>query len=101
MPTLVATIAAPTNIDSIWECPQYEASAHPARKGTRTPERATRLAVQPLFKRSDRFTCNPARNKRNIKPSSVSSEIKLLGESHPKTLGPSKTPATIWPTIPG
>ena len=101
MPTLVATIAAPTKIDSICGSPQSRRMPHPRTKGTATPSTATQVAIGPTLIRSEAFTSSPTRNRRNITPSSASAVRKSLGAIQPSTLGPITTPARIWPTIPG
>jgi len=69
--------------------------------GTTTPEKATSVAVPPTFISSDDLTSRPTRNSRNIAPKSDKALSSSFGASHPKTLGPTNTPARISPTIPG
>ena len=55
MPTLVATMAAPTKMASIWPAPQASRMPQPIRKGTITPATATRVAVPPTFEQLGGF----------------------------------------------
>src|SRR5450759_1395856 len=45
IPTLVATMAAPTKMASVWPTPQARRIPQPIRKGTITPATATMVAV--------------------------------------------------------
>ena len=101
MPTLVATIDAPTKMASLVAEPQSRRIPVPRMNGTTTPERATTAAVPPTFSSSDDFTSRPTRNSRNIAPRSERALRNSLGASHPSTLGPIRTPARISPTMPG
>ena len=47
IPTLVATIATPTNTDSIVDFPNASRISQPEKKGTMTPSIATARAVPP------------------------------------------------------
>src|SRR5947209_322817 len=64
IPTLVATRAAPTNMDSIRDSPQIDSSPQPAKNGMITPDSATALARGPALIKSDDLTSRPTRNSR-------------------------------------
>ena len=101
MPTLVATMAAPTKIASLFDSPNASRMLHPNRKGMITPLTATSVAVPPSFMSSEDFTSRPTRNSRNIAPRSESAVRNSLGAIQFSTLGPMRTPARISPTMPG
>ena len=101
MPTLVATIDAPTKIASFTDACHISRITEPITNGMITPEAATTVAVPPTFMSSDAFTSRPTRNSRNIAPRSPIAVRKSLGASQPSTLGPISTPARISPTMPG
>src|ERR1041384_834459 len=101
MPTLVATIAAPTKMDSLSDDFHASSMAVPIMKGTTTPVNATNVAVPPTFINSEDLTSRPTRNSRNIAPKSDNAVRSSFGASQPSTLGPISTPAKISPTMPG
>ncbi len=101
IPTLVATMAAPTKIASFGEWPHASSMLHPNRNGTMTRLTATSVAVPPSFMSSDDFTSKPTRNNRTIAPNSESADRSSFGAIQFSALGPIPTPARISPTMPG
>ena len=101
IPTLVATMEAPTKMASFDGEPQRIRIPHPIRNGTTTPEQATSVAVPPTFISSDDRTSRPTRKSRNMAPRSERAVRNSLGAIRPSTLGPITIPARISPTIPG
>ena len=102
IPTLVATIAAPTKMASICGAPQRARIPQPRKKGSdhagrrdqRSPCRPLAAARRPSppARRGTAGTSRPGR------PASSAGRWALI---QPSTLGPISTPARISPTIPG
>ena len=70
IPTLVATMAAPMNMDEYMSPSVTVMNRYPTMKGTMTPMTATRSAAFPTDVRSVTLVSNPTVNRRKMTPSS-------------------------------
>ena len=101
IPTEVATIDAPTKIDSIDPAPHASMTAHPRMNGTITPKTATASALPPTRKMSAGRVPNPTRKSRNMTPISASASVSSSGATSPSSPGPIRMPARISPATAG
>ena len=79
MPTLVATMAAPTKTASRVASPRSFIYVKPRTKGTITPATATCSALLPTLIKSRGLVCKPALNSTKMAPSSATECSVSLG----------------------
>ena len=100
IPTLVATMDAPTKMASWAVAPQQQDRPAQDKRHDHARTSHQRGRAPDLYELR-RFTSRPTRNSRNMAPRSDSALRNSFGPIQPSTLGPMRTPARISPTIPG